>query len=279
MSIEKYWQEQRNAFLKQAETLRDDMSLLAHYKTWMEQLKTYAMSQHPHEDQLRQAIALLFCQAMQGAEMALVRGLPTIEFRQAPSAPSRAPRFPAFLCHPLARCAVLAAGMAAAMFSGISCWWCALVFAAAAGLEALCMIPRETGKTEPAAVSSIRLDVLESFMNKQVRLMDRQIEDLKNLLSDQETGGGGEIDPTALSLCQNVWSVHHASYPAETALYMAEKYLEQNDAVWAEYTAERRGWFEVLPTRQDSRTIYPAIVSASGHSLLRRGQYIENRNR
>ena len=48
MSIEKYWQEQQITFLKQAEPLRDDMSLLAHYKTWMEQLKTYAMSQHPH---------------------------------------------------------------------------------------------------------------------------------------------------------------------------------------------------------------------------------------
>ncbi len=278
MSIEKYWQEQRNAFLKQAELLQDDKSLLAYYKTWMEQLKTYAMSQHPHDNQLRQVIALLFYQAMQGAELALVRGQPTIEFRQAESAPSKTPRIPAFLSHPLVRCGVLVIGMAAALFSGIGSWWCAVIFAAAAGLEALCMISKETGITEPTAVCSLRLDALESFMNKQVRLLDQQIEDLDHLLSDQETSTSSEIDPTVLSLCQNVWSVNHASYPAETALYMAEKVLEQNDAAWAEYAADRRGWFEVLPTRQDSRTIYPAIVKASDHSLIMRGQYIEKRN-
>ena len=279
MSIEKYWQEQRNSFLEQAEALQDDKSLLAHYKTWMEQLKTYAMSQYPHEDHLRQMIALLFYQAMQGAELSLVRGLPTIVFHQAASSPSKAPRIPAFLCHPLVRCAMLAMGMAAALIGGKGTWWCALVFAAAASLEALCMIPRETKKTEATAVAAMRIDVLESVMNKQVRLLDQQIEDLKHLLSDQETCPGAEIDPTVLSLCQNVWSVAHAKYPVETALYMAEKILEQNDAAWAEYSDERRGWFEVLPTRQDSRTIYPAIQKASDHSLILRGQYIESRSR
>ena len=277
MTIEKYYLSQREAFLSQAREAQDDSALLAGYKGLMEQMKSCAMSQHPHEDVLRQVIALLFYAAMQGAEMTLVRDLPTVVYRQREDGAPKARRLPSVLLHPYVRCAVLALGVAISLLGGLGAWKYAAVFALAAGLEALCLRPAGKEGPEPIAASALRIDYLDSFIIKQAKRMDQQIEDVKNLLADQEASCAGNLEAPGLALCQNVWAAANANYPVDMAMDAVEKLLRQNGAALVEYAPDVRNWFEVMPTRQASHTVYPAIKRTGDGSLLCRGQYVENK--
>ena len=73
-----------------------------------------------------------------------------------------------------------------------------------------------------------------------------------------------------------MWSVVNIDYPAQGALFTAEKLLRQNDMEWVDYSPERQHWFDVMPTKKSSRTVYPALRRISDGSLVCKGQYIQS---
>ena len=85
------------------------------------------------------------------------------------------------------------------------------------------------------------------------------------------------LDGDLMGLCQQVWAGTKQSQSLEGALNAAERLLERSELEWLEYSEETRHFYEVMPTRRESRTVYPALVKKSDGTLASRGQRLENR--
>ncbi len=272
--IEAYWQEQKKAFLTQAREAQDNHALLNLYQTLLEQMKIRALSSFPHDDVLRQQVALLFYQAGQGAEMLLARGLPTVVQGEKPL---NAPKpIAALLANPALSYAVLGAGMVFSLLAGGDSWRCAIFFAAALGIAAFNASRIQPEVIPPTAVAPLQVEYLDGFITRQAQLLDQHIADLQLLLQDAiEPLTDTALDPVTANLCQYAWACAKNGYPAEASLYAAEKLLHMSGLTWLEYTPSARPFFDVMPTRNASRTVYPALVTVSGGTLVSKGQYIE----
>lgn len=276
MILEKYWLDHKNSFLTRVQQAKDDQELLAQYRMLMEQMKMEALSRFPHDDVLRQQTALLFYEAMQGSEMLLARGLPVVVREEKRKHGKKQPRILTLLTKPEVGYAVLGAGFIFSIFVGKDAWRCAVFFAAAIALAVLNARTAEKESTVLTAVSPLRLEYLDGFITRQSQLLDQHISDLQMLFQDTVSPVTDvSLDAAALTLCQYVWAFSNSNYPAESALYTAEKLLHQNDMKWVEYTPEYRGCFDVMPTQKQSCTVYPALCKISDGTLVSKGQYIE----
>lgn len=278
MGIEAHWLQQREAFLARARQAKDDQELLSQYRMLMEQLKTQAMSGFPHDDVLRQQIALLFSEAEQGAELLLAHGQPVVERREGATGAKKASPALRLLTQPAAGGAVAAAGLVFSLLAGRGAWRCAPFFAVALGLCALSLrAPAREGAVS-VAVAPLRIEFLDGFILRQAQLLDRHIEDLRLLLQDALAPASDvSLDPITLSLCQYVWAFANSNYPAESARGTAEKLLRTHDIAWVEYEPGLRNYFDVMPTKNAAHTVYPALRKISDGTLVCRGQYVEPR--
>ena len=275
MNCEQFWSQQREEFLRQAGQAEGDSALLGLYQQLLERMKTNAMASCPGDDVLRQQTALLFAQAAQGAELYLARDLPTLE-RALPKERGKREAVLAIAARPAVQCAVLGAGLAFSLLAGKGMWRCAVFFAAGLALAAARFgLPvREEG---PVSVRmKLRLDYLDEFIGRQARLFDAQMRDLRALLDDMIVPADMPMEQTELSLCQYVWAFANGQYPPESALYTAEKLLRANDLRWEDYDPARPQYYDVMPTKKASRTVYPALCKISDGTLVCKGQYLEN---
>lgn len=275
MLLEKYWEEQRTAFLEKVNARWSDQELIARYKMLMEDMKTYAMSLFLHEDMLRQMIALLFYSSMEGSAMLPVRGKPTVVYEQNDTKASKIPRLKRIMTHPYLRLALLGSGAVLSIFAGLRGLVCLPIFLTVAALQALALQSKEKSSSVPTAESLINKEYLDGFITRQVKQMDQHIEDAKNLCRDISEKADQPFDAALAELCQHVWSVANAHYPAESAVYIAEKLLKKMNAEWVEYDQNLRNAFEIMPTRQVARTIFPAIRQMGDGAIICRGQYVE----
>ncbi len=272
--IESCWQEQRRDFLENARQAQDNHELLHQYEKLLEQMKIRAMSSFPYDDVLRQQAALLFAQAAQGAQMLLTRGLPTVVQGEKPL--NRQSRWQTFLQNPALLYAVLGAGAVFSLLAGGGSWRCALFFGAAMGVAALKERFKPQEAALPTAVAPLQIETLDAFITRQAQLLDQHIADLQLLMQDAvEPLKDSAADPVTMSLCQYAWAAAKSDYPPESALYAAEKLLRMNDLTYVEYSPEARLCFDVMPTKNASRTVYPALKKISDGTLVSKGQYIE----
>lgn len=275
MSCEEYWLGQREAFLAEAGQAESDSALLTLYQRLLEQMKASVLSGCPHEDVLRQQIALLFAQASQGTELYLSRNIPTLE-RGTPAGGKRVPAAATWLAKPAFLYAVLGAGLAFSLLAGKGAWRCGLFFAAALALAAVrTMVPAQ--QEGPVSVrTGIRLEYLDALALRQAKLIDRQVEDLRALLDDMTAPSDLPMEPAALALCQRTWAVANGQYPPESALYTAEQLLRANGLRWEEYDPARPQYYDVMPTKKAPRTVYPALCKLGDGSLVSKGQRLES---
>ncbi len=272
--MESYWQEQRKVFLERAREARDNNELLGQYQMLLEQMKVKALSSFPYDDVLRQQVALLFGEAAQGAQMLMVRGLPTVVQGDRPLQAVKP--WQALLQNPILLYAVLGAGLVFSLLGGGDSWRCALFFAAAIGVVAGSGRVKAPENAVATAVAPLQIEYMDGFITRQAQLLDQHIADLQLLLQDAvEPLRDTAVDPVTLSLCQYVWAFAKDNYPAESSLYTAEKLLRMNDLAFVEYTPEVRHCFDVMPTKNASRTVYPALKKVSDGMLVSKGQYIE----
>lgn len=281
MKIEKLWQDNKNAFLSRAAKVKDDKDLIASYQMLLEQLKTGITGYYQNDVYLRQMIVLLFQEASQGAEILLAKSLPGIEYHNGQKE-NRDPLIIRFLLNPILSYVILAAGFAFSILVGMNkmpfSGYCACFFAAGLALVIYqnIMAKRQKGSL-PVALSSVKLDFLEGFITRQVRLLDQHISDCENLLEDlTEIPTDSSLDTGIMELCQYVWAFANSGYPKETALFKAESILEKNDITWTEFSDEKRSFYDIMPTKKYSRTVYPALQKISDGTLIRKGQYLES---
>lgn len=277
MTMEGYWAQHRESFLASARQAQDDQQLLSCYRMLMEQMKMEALAQFPHEDVLRQQTALLFYEAMQGAEMLLAKGEPVVVKGNEKAGSRGGVRLLALLKRPETSYVIFGVGLVLSVLGGRACWQFAPLFAAAVAL--LELKRRDAGGADDAdgrAVSPLRVEYLDGFIARQAKLLDQHMADLRLLLQDSLSPvQEASLESSAQQLCQYVWACANGEYPAETALDAAQRTLRQNDMDWLEYTPEKRAWFDVMPTQRKSRMVYPALCRLSDGTLVRKGQYIE----
>lgn len=278
MNTEQFWQNAKGPFLEEVKAAQGHDKVLALYRRLLEDMKTNAMGAFPHEDVLRQQIALLFKEASEGAGILLARGQPYLASASGASAPAKRLRglLASILRNPYLLDAILVVGIILSLLTSLSAWRVAVVFAVALGVSLL------RQRTAPAAEQAVmeakedlRIDYLSSFITQQAQRLDAHIGDLQALLLDATSPAtDAALDADALLLCQYVWGLANGVYPAEATQHAAEKLLVRNGLQWIDYRPDRRGYFDVMPTRKAARTVLPAICK-SDDSLVRKGQYIE----
>ncbi len=281
MTMERYWLSHRESFLDRAEQAEDNQALLTQYHMLMEQMKMEALAQFPHDDVLRQQTALLFYEAMQGAEMLLARSEPMIVRGNGGNAGKKRSFFQQRLLRILMRretsYVILGAGLLVCLLGSKELWRAAVFFVAALGVQVArerCAPAAETDTSR--AVSKLRLEYLDAFILRQAKLLDQHMKELQTLFQDAIAPLTEETpDEAALLLCQYAWAAAKNDYPAESVLYAAEKLVHQTGLVWTEYSPQTRSAFDVLPSQQSARMIYPALRKNSDGTLVSKGQYIE----
>ena len=276
--MEAYWNDRKKSFIENAEAVKDSKELVSLYQDLMGQLKNYAIAEHTRDEALCQAIALLFSQASQSAELALSQSLPTVKYAKMDSRPARSGKLLSLLLLPAVRYCLYGAGLVLCLLSSLRAWPGAVMFAAAAALEfAGGHALKNSGDAVPVAVVAIQTDYLERFISRQVKNLDQQIQDMEALLVNDRVTEDVEIDDLVMVLCQSVWACANAGYSTEAALFNAEKLLARNGLRAVEYTPETRTWFDVMPTRMESCTVYPALKKISDNTMVLKGQYIEKK--
>lgn len=298
MKIEEMWQKERSAFLSQVRKAADVRELLSQYGLLMEQLKMQTISEYPYEENLRQMIILLFQSALQGAEFALVQGNPTVVPQDSTGAKQEeepslrvwnllhpASFWPQILlllrkllAGPILSVALLAVGMIYCLAKWPQLPYCILIMGAASALIICSFLLSRRKPVLLTAKPTLRTEYLDTFISNQTRLLDQQISDLKMLLQDMSepvTERGADIE--LLKLCQQIWGTVNSAFPVESAYYSAEKLLLNSGAEWVPFSPENRGMYDVMPTRKESRTVFPAVRSRETGSLLSKGQYLEKR--
>lgn len=179
----------------------------------------------------------------------------------------------------------LTLGALAALTQGLLAYLCYakgewLGFGLALGALALTAAACFTGrkKLAPPAEDEVRVtlkldaDRLLGLLDAQLRAMDRYINDL-TYLNDQLRGGGDGADTRTLSRFADLLEALYecepeAREPAEEAV---KQLMESMDLRALDYSDESRKLFTALPSKTETRTLSPAIVSTKDYRLLRRG--------
>lgn len=271
MSAFECWQGQRDALrlkLKEQSSLADVAYCLRHAILQTEQNTLSELD----DDELRQQAGVLF--SCIKTSVGLVElNIATTAWTPAPSTDKQRRRGSVTLWS--------AAGVMQALLAAIgylkSQW---LVFGLAlaallAGGAALIAFKR---KPRAAAANEVRVtlkpdeDRLIGLMDAQFRAVDRYINDLA-YLNEQLRGDAGGADNRTLGYIADMLEALYeldgdARTPAEDAL---KQLMESMSLRAVDYSSESRGFFTSLPSKTETRTLAPAIVSTKDYRLLRRG--------
>ena len=277
MTAQAYWKRRRDAAMAEMTAAKSNEELLLSYRRCMEGIKMSVLADMAQDSILRQQVTLLFLQAECGAEMLLAR---ETVLRARSVHEQRQPVIRRLLNHPLLLYGVLGCGVAVCLLSGLPGLPAIPFFVLAAVLVHLHERQPSAGADAQTwtAVCELRAEALKAHIGRQTQLLDAHIQDLRTLLEETRAPLPDlPLDGDLMGLCQQVWAGTKQSQSLEGALNAAERLLERSELEWLEYSEETRHFYEVMPTRRESRTVYPALVKKSDGTLASRGQRLENR--
>lgn len=282
MSSEIIWQEQKKNFLAQISPKAEDKEFLSQYRMMMEQIKSRTISFYPNDEVLRQQIILLFHEATLGTEMILAKGNPVLSYETEIQEGKARSILKKILESPVTGYVMPIAGLLFSLIVGMSkmpfSGYCALFFAAAIIITYFQNKQKDKQfMKRPTIKQELQLELIDAQITRQMKQLDKHIEDLKVLHQDTiKPLAETQLDSKSINLCQYVWALANSNYPVETALYTAENILSENDLEWITYTPEKRAYFNIMPTKKQSRTVFPAIQKISDGTLVTKGQHIES---
>lgn len=278
MTAQAYWKRRRDAAMAEMTAAKSNEELLHSYRRCMEDIKMSVLADLAQDSILRQQVTLLFLQAECGAEMLLARGEPVLRARSVHE--QRRPVIRRLLNHPLLQYGVLGCGAAVCLLSGLPGLPAIPFFVLAAVLVHLHEGQPSAGADAQTwtAVCELRAEALKAHIDRQTQLLDAHIQDLRTLLEEIRAPLPElPLDGDVMGLCQQVWASAKQNQPLEGALNAVERLLERSELEWVEYAEKTRQLYEVMPTRRESRTVFPALVKKSDGTLASRGQRLEKR--
>ncbi len=133
-------------------------------------------------------------------------------------------------------------------------------------------VSSSAGKDEVRVTLKPDVDRLFTLLDGQIHAVDRSLNDL-GYLNEQLRGGSECTDAATLSYVADLLEALYECDESvrEPACGAADRMLESM-GLWAlPYSEENRRLFSALPSKTETRTLSPAILSAQDHRLLRRG--------
>lgn len=274
MVAQRYWKEHETEFVASMSNASSATEILEIYQRFLGGLKTHVLASYRQNAVLQQMIALLFAEEERASEILLTREEPAVIVQETPSA-KKQPIWEKMLLHPAVIYALLMMGMVMSLLSGKNAWPCAIFFAAAAGLVAFRQnaVQSTHAQYQPKAAFSPAL--MTAHITRQMQQLDAHIDDLQALMKALTLPDSAlPLDRDTLTLCQLIWANAHQGYPADTMLFAAEQLLHQNGLAWVEFSEETRACYQIMPTRNASRVVYPALRQIEDGSLVCKGQYL-----
>ena len=157
---------------------------------------------------------------------------------------------------------------------GLALGWLIALAALLAGAWALVRERRRPNAQEDELRVVLKPDTerLLTLMDRQLRAIDRSLNDLA-YLNDQLRGGPQAADAATLARAADLMEAlyEYDGEVRETAGEAARKLLAGLGLTALDYTEENRRLFNALPSKSETRTLSPAIVSLEDRRLLRRG--------
>lgn len=278
MTAQEYWEQQKGTVMEEMAGAENNETLLACYCRFMEGMKTRVLSSMGGEEILRQQTVLLFLQAEHGAQLLLTRAEPTLRAENTQSFPKQVRR--SFLSSQILLYAVLGTGSLLSLSSGLICLRTLPFFAAAGAILYFRSVQKKETTVNSCnwkAVSEIRKDALENCIERQVQYIDAYIMDLRRLLDEVCTPKPDiPLEMEAVRLCQSVWACAQQNYPVDNVMDATDKLLEKNGLEWVEFSEQSRRLFDVMPTRREARTIYPALRKKEDGTLVSKGMQLKS---
>ena len=157
---------------------------------------------------------------------------------------------------------------------GLALGWLIALAALLAGAWALVRERRRPNAQEDELRVVLKPDTerLLTLLDRQLRAIDRSLNDLA-YLNDQLRGGPQAADAATLARAADLMEAlyEYDGEARETAGEAARKLLAGLGLTALDYTEENRRLFNALPSKSETRTLSPAIVSLEDRRLLRRG--------
>lgn len=148
----------------------------------------------------------------------------------------------------------------------------ALAVAACALFAARRKAAPESGLDEVRVTVKPDIDRLFSLMDGQLRAIDRYLNDF-TYLNDQLRGGTEGADGATLARVADLLeALYECDDEARASVQEAARQMLEGMGLCAlDYSDESRRLFTALPSKSETRTLSPAIVSKQDYRLLRRG--------
>jgi len=269
MNVYAHWQTQRDVLRQRLDSVSDLGQAVSHVRHALLQTEQNALAEIP-DDVLRQQTGLLFACLKSSAGLLEVRVASQVWVPQKRTErPNRRALLPRLLSPALLLPLLV-------LFYTKGQW---LGFALCAASVACALWALIAGsKASPAAQDEVRVtlrpdpDALLSALDEQMRAIDRQINDFL-YLNEQLRGNAKCADGAALSRAADLLEALYECDPEQRAPaeVSARALLASLGLQALDYTEENSRLFNALPSKTETRTLSPAIVSAQDHRLLRRG--------
>lgn len=167
----------------------------------------------------------------------------------------------------------MAAGFLACASALLEGAFFAAAFALLASLALLLPLLRGRAAGREAPRAAVRPERLVRMGELLAQRIDGYLDDLRALNGQIAGQANARTDPKALSLCQDLWE-NRADGPNAANLIVDESIeylLTRNGCEMRLYDAAHAHAFLTLPSRNESRTIRPAIYERGTQTVLLRG--------
>lgn len=269
MNVFAHWQTQRDPLRQRLHSVSDLGQAVSHVRHALLQTEQNALAEIP-DDVLRQQTGLLFACLKSSANLLEVRVASQVWIPQKqPGVQKKRRLLPLFLFFVLLLPLFIS-------FYQKGQWLSFSLCAASLACALWALVPR--GKAPLPLQDEVRVtlkpdpDALLAALDEQMRSIDRQINDFV-YLNEQLRGNTECADGVSLSRAADLLEALYECDPEQrTAAEASARALLASLGLQAvDYTEENSRLFNALPSKTETRTLSPAIVSAEDHRLLKRG--------
>ena len=270
MSAFECWESQREPLRRALDEQASMADVVYSVRHALLQTEQNAMSELK-DDELRQQAGVLFSCVKTSIGLLEARVTPQVWLRQEQDKPSHG-----------ARSLWAVAALLQALL-GLVCYtkgmWLGFGLSIGAlGVAVAALLAGRKKPKKPAEQAETRVtlkpdaDKLLMLLDAQFRAIDRYINDFA-YLNERLRGGGDGADAQTLSRFADLMEALYECDPAERepAEEAAKQLMEGMKLRALDYSEESRRLFTALPSKSETRTLSPAIVSTADSRLLRRG--------
>ncbi len=265
------WCAQKGKLREELRDCTDGSNLMYAVRHTLAQVEQTTMAEQT-DDVLRQQTGILFGCCKTAVNLLEVPVAAKVWTLQSQKPKKRAPKVALLVAAGLVQ---LAAGLYGYGKGDGVLWTLAAAAAILAGIALLMRGPKaQSGGREDGVKVTLQpqLEKLFSALDAQMQGIDRYVNDF-TYLNEQAAGQKNQLDTKTISLVSDMLEALYDSQEEsrQTAEEAAERMLSALGLMAVPYSLNDRQLFTVLPSKGETQTLVPAIVSAQDRKLLKQG--------